>query len=82
MARAEARADGQRAGAVALCGRGGGAQQLVGDLGHGADHHHGLLAQGHAPGDDGRGAANGGRIFDRRAAELHDYQAHARSSHR
>ena len=55
----------------------GGAQQLVGDLGHGADHHYGLLAQGHASGHDGRGAADGRRVLDRRAAKLHHYQAHA-----
>ena len=77
MARAEARTDGQRSGAVALGGCSGGAQQLVSDLGHGADDDDGLLAQGHASGDDGRGAANGRRVFDRRAAKLHDYQAHA-----
>ena len=54
-----------------------GAQQLVSDFGHGADHDDGLLAHGDASGNDGRGAADGRRIFDRRAAELHDNQAHA-----
>ena len=38
----------------------------------------GLLALRDAAGNDGRGTADGGRIFDRRAAKLHDYQAHAK----
>ena len=77
MPRAQPRTDGQRAGAVAVRGGRSGAQQLVGHLGHGAHHHHGLLALGHASGDDGRGAPDGRRILHRRAAELHHYQAHA-----
>ncbi len=81
MARAQPRTDGQRAGAVALRCRRGGAQQLVGHLGHGAHYHHGLLALGHAPGHNGRGAPNRRRIFDRRAAELHHYQIHVEDSH-
>ena len=77
MARAQPRTDGQRAGAIALrCSRGG-AQQLVGDLGHGADNDHGLPAHGNAAGHDGGGAIDGGRIFHRRAAEFHHYKAHA-----
>ena len=54
--RAQARTDGEGAGAVALGGAGRGAQQLVSDFGHGADDDDGLLAQGDASGDDGRGA--------------------------
>ena len=60
-----------------LRGAGRGAQQLVSYLGHGADDDYGLLAHGYASGDDGCGALDGGRVFNRRAAKLHDYQAHA-----
>jgi len=65
---------GQRAGAITLSGNSGRAQQLVGDLGHGADTNDGLLAQGHGPGDDGRGTAMAaGSSTD--VAKLHDYEA-------
>ena len=77
MAAAQAFADGQCAGAVACGGCRGSAQQLVSDLGHGADDDYGLLAEGYASGHDGRGAADGGRVLDRGAAKLHHYQAHA-----
>ena len=76
VALAQLGADGQRAFAVAFFAAGGGAQQRVGDLGHGADDDDGLLAEGDAPGNDGRGAGDGGGVFDRGAAELHDYEAH------
>ena len=37
----------------------------------------GCLPCGDASGDDGGGAGDGGRVFDRGAAEFHDNQAHA-----
>jgi hypothetical protein len=77
MARAETRTDGKRAGAVPLRGTCGCPEQLVRHLGHGADYDHWLLSHGYASGDDGRGTLNGRRVLDRRAAKLHDYQAHA-----
>jgi hypothetical protein len=77
MARAEARADGQRTGAIALCGARGGTQQLVSDLGHGGNHDDRLFSHGNASSNDFRGTPNGNRILDRCAAKLHDYQAHA-----
>ena len=76
MAAAQARTDSECAGAVPGRGGCGGAQQLIGNLGHGADHNHRLLALGNAAGDDCSGAVDGGRVFDRRAAKLHDNQAH------
>ena len=76
MAPAQLITDGDGSVTVALFTGGGGAQQRIGNLGHGADDDHRLLAQGDAPGDDGRGAADGGGVFDRGAAEFHDYQAH------
>jgi hypothetical protein len=77
MARAEARTDGQSSDAISLHRGGGGAQQQVGDFGHGADDNYGLLAQGYAPGNNGRGTADGRRILDRCAAKLHYEQTHA-----
>ncbi len=55
----------------------GGAQQLISHFGHGADHNYRLFALGHASGHDGRGTSDGRLVLDRRAAKLHDYQAHA-----
>ena len=49
------------------CARHG--QQRVGDLGHGADHHHRLLRQ--AAFDDRGHALDGPRVFHRSAAEFH-----------
>ena len=80
VARTQPRTDGQCAGSVALPGCCSGAKQLVGDLGHRADHNHGLLALGNASGNDFRGSPNGGRILDRRTAKLHHYQVHAIAS--
>jgi hypothetical protein len=77
VARAQPRTDGQRSGAVTLHGSRCGQQQLVGDLGHGADDDYRLLAQRHAPGDDGRSAADGRWILHRCAAEFHYDQVHA-----
>ena len=77
MVHAQLLADGQSSGAVAFLAGGSGAQKRVGDLGHRADDDHRLLAESDAPGDDGRGAADGRRIFDRGAAKLHNYDAHA-----
>jgi hypothetical protein len=61
-------------------GCGSGAQQLVRDPGHGADDDDRAVALGYAPGDDSRGAPDGDRVLDRRAAKLHDYQTHANLS--
>jgi hypothetical protein len=77
MALAQLRTDLQSGDAVAFLAGGGGAQQRVGYLGHGADNNYRLLAESDAPGDDGRGARDGRRVLDRCAAELHDYKAHA-----
>ena len=52
----------------------GGAQQLVGHLGHGADHDDRVLAEGDAAGDDASRATDCGRVFDRGAAELHHHK--------
>jgi hypothetical protein len=77
MAAAQAGTDGQGTGAVAGCGSSCGAQQLVGNLGHGADNNYRALALRDSTGNDGRSAIDGSRVLDRSAAKLHDYQAHA-----
>ncbi len=60
----------QRGLAVAGSGGAGHGQQLVGHLGHGADHHHRLLLQ--AAFDDRAGALDRLGVLHRGAAELHD----------
>ena len=77
MTSAQTGTDGESAGTIAFCGGSGGAEQLVGHLGHGADHDDSLFSSGNAAGDDGGGTVNGGGVFDRGTAEFHDDQAHA-----
>ncbi len=77
MTSAQTGTDGECAGAIAFGCSSGGAEQLVGHLGHGADHDDGLLSGGNATRDDGGGTVNGGGVFHRGTAEFHDNQAHA-----
>src|SRR5205814_9027782 len=77
VARAQARTDGQGAGAIAYRRGCGTSQQLVSDLGHGADYDYRMPAHGYAPGYDGCGPIDCRRVFDRRAAEFHYNKAHA-----
>ena len=66
----QAAAEFQRGLAIAGPGGAGHGQQLVGHLGHGADHDHRLLRQ--PAFDDGAGALDGLGVLHRGAAELHD----------
>ena len=82
MAGAQAGTDGESAGAVALARRQRqrGASWSV-TLAMALTTTTVCFPIGYASGDDGGGAANGGRVFDRGAAKFHDDEAHAESHH-
>src|SRR6266545_2690533 len=63
----------ERGLAVPVAGGPAHGQQLVRDLGHGADHDHGLLRK--AVVHNARGAVNGGGVLHGRAAKFHDNHA-------
>src|ERR1700689_2305191 len=83
MARAQARGDFEGDVSIAATGEGCccAGQELVGDFGHRGDHDDGAEALLGASCNDGSGALDGGGIFDRRAAELHDDDVRVRRAH-
>src|ERR1700761_7946267 len=80
MTVAKTRADRKRSVAIATpCGAGCG-QQLVGNLGHRADNNHTPLPPLQTARDNFGCTLNGHGIFDRSAAELHDYRFHTETA--